>query len=188
MESSTHIYRSSRSDGRVLHTYKINIHSTHIYIYLYQWHTFLLVCVCVCVCVASKDSREREGGSLYNSRRRGLFECGLDGYQETIVIDDDTLEREDETRSYRRRPAAATVSTRSPHSIGRVPPFFSWWCIAIASFSLSVWRITFKFDSLGFFFLNLFRPSFSYFHAGCLFWYQRVPMASWLPPTERDVG
>jgi hypothetical protein len=64
-------------------------------------HTFLLVCVCVCV--ASKDSRE--GGSLYNSRRRGLFECGLDGYQETIVIDDDTLEREDETRSYRRRPA-----------------------------------------------------------------------------------
>lgn len=73
-------------------------------------HTFLLVCVCVCV--ASKDSRE--GGSLYNSRRRGLFECGLDGYQETIVIDDDTLEREDETRSYRR---PATVTTRSPHSL-----------------------------------------------------------------------
>ena len=62
---------------------------TSIYLFLYQWH------ISSRVSVLHEKTRQRE--SLYNSRRRGLFECGLDGYQETIVIDDDTLEREDET-------------------------------------------------------------------------------------------
>lgn len=81
--------RIRECDGSVFNEIKAGaVHLREIMaVYLYQWAFLSSTALSSVVCVL------RQEASGTRATRPGLFECGLDGYQETIVIDDDTLER-----------------------------------------------------------------------------------------------